>query len=120
MASGGRILHHLFRRLPDPKATIIFPGYQGAGTLGYVLVHDAHQVRIMGDNIPVKATIVNLSGSARTPTTTNCSAGSERSTEAASYAVHGEPESAAALVEMAESGFGWQADVAHRGTTATI
>ncbi|MGR4064057.1 MAG: MBL fold metallo-hydrolase RNA specificity domain-containing protein [Vulcanimicrobiaceae bacterium] len=121
MAAGGRILHHLFRRLPDPKATIIFPGYQGAGTLGYVLVHNAHQVRILGDNIPVHAAIVNLSGFSAHADHNELQRWLGTVTgKPHLYAVHGEPESAAALVELAESGFGWQADVAHRGTTVTI
>ena len=45
MASGGRVLHHLHNHLADPTSTIIFPGYQGAGTLGYLLTHGAHSVR---------------------------------------------------------------------------
>src|SRR5208337_1318153 len=62
MASGGRILHHLYRALPDPHATVIFTGYQGAGTLGYLLVHNAHTVHLFGDSLPVRAEIVALAG----------------------------------------------------------
>ena len=121
MAAGGRILHHLFRRLPDPKATIIFPGYQGAGTLGYLLVHEAHQVRILGDNLPVRAAVLNLSGFSAHADHDELQRWLQTCTgKPHLYAVHGEPESAAALAAMAESGFGWQADVAHRGTTVTL
>ena len=53
MASGGRILHHLHNHIPDPSATIVFVGYQGAGTLGNLMVHGAQSVRIFGDTLEV-------------------------------------------------------------------
>ena len=34
MATGGRVLHHLARALPDPRNTVLFAGYQAAGTRG--------------------------------------------------------------------------------------
>jgi metallo-beta-lactamase family protein len=121
MASGGRILHHLHRALPDPTATIVFTGYQGAGTLGYLLVHDAHTVKIYGDSLPIRAKIVPLAG---------FSAHADQSdfkrwfatcpTKPHLYAVHGEAESATALVAFANAAFGWPADVAQRGATVTL
>jgi metallo-beta-lactamase family protein len=60
MASGGRVTHHLHRRLADPDNTVLFVGYQAVGTLGRQLVDGAHEVEIMGDRIPVRAAIRKL------------------------------------------------------------
>lgn len=60
MASGGRVVHHLHRRLSDPDNIVLFAGYQAVGTLGRELVDGAHEVQIMGDRIPVRAMIRRL------------------------------------------------------------
>jgi metallo-beta-lactamase family protein len=60
MATGGRVLHHLEAALPDPKNTILFVGYQAAGTRGRTLVDGAQEVRIHGRMIPVAARIATI------------------------------------------------------------
>lgn len=60
MASGGRVVHHLHRRLSDPDNIVLFAGYQSVGTLGRELVDGAHEVEIMGDRIPVRAMVRRL------------------------------------------------------------
>lgn len=62
MASGGRVLTHLQRYLPNPKATIILVGYQAAGTRGRQLLEGAHEIKIYGKYYPVNAMIENLEG----------------------------------------------------------
>ena len=62
MATGGRILHHLKRRLPDPTTTVLFPGYQAAGTRGHSLVQGARQVKMHGGHVPVHARVQVLDG----------------------------------------------------------
>jgi metallo-beta-lactamase family protein len=62
MATGGRILHHLKLRLPDPKNTVIFVGYQAEGTKGRRLVEGEQEIKIHGKWIPVKAAIRQVSG----------------------------------------------------------
>src|SRR5690606_27938745 len=62
MCDGGRIRHHLRQRLPDPRTTVLFIGYQAAGTLGRRLVDGASVVRMFGEEIPVRARIATLEG----------------------------------------------------------
>lgn len=54
MSTGGRILHHEKRYLPDPKSTILFVGYQSKGTLGRQILEGAGSVRIHGEMVPVR------------------------------------------------------------------
>ena len=60
MATGGRILHHLKQRLPDPANTVIFVGYQARGTKGRRLVEGEKEIKIHGQWIPVRAHIEAL------------------------------------------------------------
>jgi metallo-beta-lactamase family protein len=62
MANGGRIRHHLRHNLADPKAHVIFVGYQAAGTLGRLLVNGVERVRLQGDEIPVRAQVHTVGG----------------------------------------------------------
>lgn len=109
MATGGRILHHLRRRLPDERTTVLFVGYQAAGTRGRVLRDGAERVRIFGEDVPVRAAIMAtdalsahadraellrwLSGFGQPPGATWC--------------VHGEPPAADALRAAIEDELGW-------------
>lgn len=60
MATGGRVVHHLKRRLSHPQNMVAFVGYQAEGTLGRRLVDGADQVRIHGDEIEVRAEVTRL------------------------------------------------------------
>ena len=55
MMTGGRILHHLTRRLPDPRNLVLLSGYQAAGTRGRALQEGAATLRIHGQNVPRRA-----------------------------------------------------------------
>ncbi|HUU62134.1 MAG TPA: MBL fold metallo-hydrolase, partial [Acidimicrobiia bacterium] len=60
MASGGRVVHHLKRRLPFAQNLVAFVGFQAAGTLGRSLVDGATRVHIHGDEVEVRAEVVSL------------------------------------------------------------
>jgi metallo-beta-lactamase family protein len=60
MATGGRVLYHLAAALPDAKNTVLFAGYQAAGTRGRSLVEGAADVKIHGRMIPVRAHVARL------------------------------------------------------------
>ncbi len=60
MATGGRVLHHLAKRLPDSRSAVLLVGYEAEGTLGRALQDGAQYVRIHGQEVPVRAEIVTL------------------------------------------------------------
>jgi metallo-beta-lactamase family protein len=60
MATGGRVLHHLERVLPDPRNTVLFVGYQAPGTRGRALIEGAAEVKIHGKRISVAARIERI------------------------------------------------------------
>jgi metallo-beta-lactamase family protein len=60
MATGGRVLHHLARSLPDPRNTVLLAGFQAEGTRGRQLKDGASAVKIHGQMIPVHARIEAL------------------------------------------------------------
>lgn len=62
MCTGGRIRHHLRNRLPNPRDMVIFVGYQAAGTLGRILVEGAHEVKLYGEWVPVRAEVRSIEG----------------------------------------------------------
>jgi metallo-beta-lactamase family protein len=62
MCTGGRIKHHLVNNISREESTILFVGYQAAGTLGRQIVDGAQRVRILGQYYPVKAKIEQLNG----------------------------------------------------------
>jgi metallo-beta-lactamase family protein len=121
MATGGRVLHHLFNHISDPRATVLFVGYQSAGGLGFFLTHGAQTIRIFGDTLPVHATIGQISG---------YSAHADRNEiqqwfdtcngKPAFYAVHGDPVAAQALCDLVRTKYDWKANVAARGTTVSV
>ena len=62
MATGGRVLHHLQRFLPDERSAVLLVGYQAAGTRGRLLAEGAKEIRMHGQDVPVKARIVQIEG----------------------------------------------------------
>jgi len=62
MMTGGRIVHHLARRLPDPETAVVVVGFQAAGTRGRALLEGVDSVSIHGRRIPVGARIHQIQG----------------------------------------------------------
>lgn len=117
MASGGRVVHHLFAGLPDPRNTVLFVGFQAAGTRGRQLVDGAQHVKIFGQHVPVHARIEKIDGMSshadageivrwlrtfpRAPKTT--------------YLVHGEVVAQDALKARITRELGWNVEIPTHG-----
>ena len=101
MGSGGRVTHHLKALLPDRDNTVLLVGFQAVGTPGRMLLDGAHEIKIHGQYVPVRAEIVEIEAFS-----VHADAGELlawlRSCDAPPAQVfvnHGEPEAAAALAE---------------------
>lgn len=122
MAAGGRILHHLRRRLADERTTVLFVGYQAVGTRGRLLRDGAREIRIFGEMVPVRAAIMvtdALSAHADRAEILRWLRGFRRPPRM-TYAVHGEPPAAAALRDAIVKELGWRADVAADGARVEV
>jgi metallo-beta-lactamase family protein len=122
MATGGRVLHHLFRVLPDERNTVLLAGFQAEGTRGRKLKDGAQYVRIHGQDVPVRARIESLDsvsahadadeimrwlgGFARPPNLT--------------CLVHGEPAAMDALKARIERELGWTVRTPEQGETMEL
>jgi metallo-beta-lactamase family protein len=114
MVTGGRILHHLAQRLPDPKNTVIFIGFQAPGTRGFTIKSGAPEVKIFGDIVPIRAQIAALeqfSDHADTPELLQWLRTFPRKPPA-TYLVHGEPAASSQLRDTMTKELGWNVQVA--------
>ena len=60
MASGGRVVHHLKAFAPKSNNTILFVGFQAAGTRGAAMLDGVKEIKIHGEYIPVRAKVERL------------------------------------------------------------
>ncbi len=117
MLTGGRVLHHAIRLVPDPEATLVFVGYQAAGTIGRRILNGEKEVRILGQSIPVRCRIEQIGGfSAHAdwqevlhwlegiPAAPRCT-----------FLTHGEPIPAQAMADHIHEKFGWTVAVPQYG-----
>lgn len=114
MVAGGRILHHLLLRLPDPRNLVLFIGFQSPGTRGASIKGGAREVKIFGEMVPIRAqveAIEQFSDHADTPellqwlrTFTN--------KPQETYLVHGEPTASGLLQQAISKELGWNVEVA--------
>ena len=114
MATGGRILHHLMQRLPDPKNTVIFIGFQAPGTRGFTIKSGAPEVRIFGETVPIRAQIAmfeQFSDHADTPELLEWLR-TFSSEPGVTYLVHGEPAASSQLRDAMIKALGWNVQVA--------
>ncbi len=122
MATGGRILHHLKRLLPDSNTTVLFVGYQAAGTRGRLLKDGAAEIRMLGVTVPVKAEIMvsdAYSAHADREEILRWLGGFKRP-PGITYIVHGEADAAEGLRDAIATRLGWHAVVAQDGQRVTL
>jgi metallo-beta-lactamase family protein len=121
MMNGGRILHHLAQRLPDPKTTVLVAGFQATGTRGRSLIDGAKYLRIHGRDIPVKAAVRRvdaLSGHADRRELGRWLTGMPAPRK--TFLVHGEPPAARGLADFLRETRGWDVEIPAIGTIARL
>lgn len=113
MLTGGRILHHLKHRLANPNNTVLFVGFQPPGSRGDWLKRGAPSIQVLGQEVPVKAEIREISGLSahgdRSELLRWCSSCSGKPSKVA--VVHGEPEAAQHFATRLHADFKWNAVV---------
>jgi metallo-beta-lactamase family protein len=109
MATGGRVLHHLERALPDARNTILFVGFQAPGTRGRALVDGVRQVKMHGRWVPVSAQIEQIDGMSSHADATEVLRWLRQFDRPPdiTYVVHGEPPAMDALQASVAAELGW-------------
>lgn len=112
MATGGRVLHHLKAYAPDARNTILFTGFQAAGTRGAAMLSGAQAVKIHGAYVPVRAEVANLeSMSAHADREQLLSWLGTQCKPRRVFVTHGDPVAADALRLAIEERYGWPCTV---------
>ncbi len=117
MCEAGRIRHHLKHNLWRPECTILFVGYQAAGTLGRKLIDGTSAVKLFGENIEVAAKIESLkgvSGHADMNGLLDWLKGFETDVQHV-FVVHGEDSVTDEFAQTVTETFGWNAFAPYSG-----
>ena len=122
MATGGRVLHHLRRHLPDERATVLVSGYQAAGTRGRKLLEGAKTLRMFGEDVPVRCHVEALDGFSAHADRNDLMRwlrGFRRAPRML-HVVPGEPDAANALAELVRAELRWEVNVAQDGAEVAL
>ena len=122
MATGGRVLHHLKNLAPDRRNTLLFAGFQAGGTRGALIVGGADTVKIHGEEVAVRAEVVNLemlSAHADAGEILAWLRGFEHAPKM-TFVTHGEPAAADTLRRRIQSELGWPCSVPDQLEAVTL
>ena len=114
MVAGGRVLHHLAQRMPDPRNLVLFIGFQAPGTRGYSIKNGEPEVKMLGQVVPVRAQVAALeefSDHADTPELLEWLHTFQRPPRQ-TFLVHGEPAAASQLRDTMIKDLRWNVQVA--------
>lgn len=117
MATGGRVVHHLARLLPDRRNSVVLVGHQAAGTRGRLLVDGATELKMLGRYVRVRAEVVDLAAfsiHADQGELLDWIGSVDRPADVV-YLVHGEPAAAATFHDLVEDRLDWSCVVPHHG-----
>lgn len=111
MATGGRVVHHLARYLPDRQSTVALVGYQAAGTRGRALVDGAEELKMLGRYVRVRAEVVSLPSFSVHADANDLLAWLRTSTTTPRgvFCVHGEDRAAQSLASRIRDELDWDA-----------
>lgn len=117
MATGGRVLHHLKAFGPDRRNTILFSGFQAAGTRGADLLAGKRELRMHGQWIPIRAEIAELPMLSAHADANELMRwlGGFKTPPKRTFVVHGEPQASRALEERITRELGWNCLIPFQG-----
>jgi len=122
MATGGRILHHLKHRLPDPKSAVLFVGFQAGGTRGRRLVDGEKELRMLGEMVPVRAHIDRIDALSAHADRSELVRWTNTARKAPQrvFVTHGEPEAAESIAALYRATHGWEVRVPDQEETFAL
>ena len=122
MATGGRVVHHLKAFVSDARNTVLFAGFQPAGTRGAAMLAGTPAIKIHGEYLPVRAEVVNLEMLSAHADRDGLLAWVGRLPHAPKqvYVTHGEPVAADSLRLAIEEKFRWPSRVPEHGVTVQL
>jgi metallo-beta-lactamase family protein len=122
MCEAGRIKHHLKHNIWKKESTIIFVGYQAEGTLGRRILEGEKDLKILGENIRVKAEIYNAEGFSAHADKINMLEWLQGFKEKPKkvFLVHGEPDSKKEFAEEIEKQLGMSCIIPEYNTAYEI
>lgn len=122
MMTGGRVMHHARRMLPDPSAVVVFVGYQAAGTTGRLVLEGAREVRIMKEQVPVRCRVERVEAMSAHADWQEVLRWLQpiQSPPRRAFTTHGEPHAAAAMARHINERFGWRVDAPGYGETVEL
>jgi metallo-beta-lactamase family protein len=122
MCTGGRIKHHLVTNISRPECTILFVGYQAAGTLGRIIVDGVKKVRLMGKWYPVRARVSQINGFSAHADRDELFRwlSSLKRPPKHIFVVHGEPDSAKKFADYVSNKTGWNTSVPEYGQESIL
>ena len=122
MMTGGRVLHHAQRLLPNPEATLVFVGYQAAGTRGRRILNGEKEVKIFGEWVPVRCRIERISSFSAHADWKEIIHWLEgmQAPPRRTFVTHGEPVAANAMAEHIRERFSWDVTVPNYGDKVEI
>ena len=122
MATGGRVVHHLKAFAPNPNNTILFAGFQAAGTRGAAMLGGAESIKIHGEYVPVRAKVELISNLSAHADFSEIIAwlGGFQSPPKKTFITHGEPVAADAMRLHIEEQLHWRVTVPDYLETVTL
>ncbi|NIA24693.1 MAG: MBL fold metallo-hydrolase [Gammaproteobacteria bacterium] len=113
MLTGGRVLHHLRFIAPDERNTLVFVGYQAAGTRGRRILNGEDKVKIHGEWVPVRCNVEHIGGLSAHADANEIMQwlGTFERPPKRTFITHGEPDAAEALRVRIRSELGWEVGV---------
>jgi metallo-beta-lactamase family protein len=122
MATGGRVLHHLKLRLPDPKTTVLFVGFQAEGTRGRTLQSGKGEVKMLGEIVPIRAKIKTIDGFSAHADQHEILRWlqSFKQPPRKTFVIHGEPVASEALAALLRDKMKWSTEVPKNGESFVL
>ncbi|MBP2642786.1 MAG: Ribonuclease [Firmicutes bacterium] len=122
MADAGRILHHLKHNLWRPDSSVLLVGYQAEGSMGRRLIEGIKRVKIMGEEVSVKAKVYNMDGFSAHADKNQLMdwLAHVETTPTNVFLVHGEQEKAENLSALIKERFGFSTYIPQYGETAVL